>query len=249
MSLHLGKIDGILKPIKKRAVENEREMCEVGDKANEKPSKESDKSDEDLEEYEERLYGDEERLYDDEERAHRIFLDNKKNLPLLRLPGELRNKIYDFLTIDDDIDFTLDTSNLIVSLRKYKVFTKVSRQLRKELHSYILYHGVFYMKYEDLDRFDRSFANKKMLRISNLALDITDASSKIDAAPPTARKLTPLCKEGRLRRIIIEGVYGCWKIKKWSGAYCVRTMDLVEDLSVLMIHYGTKSCKKHRKRC
>ena len=154
--------------------------------------------------------------------------------PLLRLPGELRNKIYDFLTIDDDVDFTLNTSNLIVSLHKYKVFTQVSRQLRKELHSYILYHGVFHIEYEDLDRFDRSFANEKMLRISNLALDITDASSNIDAAPPTAKKLTPLCKEGRLRRIITKGVYGCWKIKKWSGAYCARTMDVVEDLSVLM---------------
>ncbi|OSS49623.1 hypothetical protein B5807_05889 [Epicoccum nigrum] len=94
-------MDGILKPIKKRAVENEREMCEVGDRANEKPARESDKSGEDLEEYEEHPY-------DDEERAHRIFLDNKENSPLLRLPGELRNMIYGHLSEQLDVVFIAD---------------------------------------------------------------------------------------------------------------------------------------------
>jgi hypothetical protein len=42
-------------------------MCEVGDRANEKPARESDKSGEDLEEYEEHPY-------DDEERAHRMYV-------------------------------------------------------------------------------------------------------------------------------------------------------------------------------
>jgi hypothetical protein len=168
--------------------------------------------------------------------------------PLLRLPGELRNKIYHLLTIEDsdqwregqlamrkidDFDFTLDTSNTIVSLQKYKDLSQTNRQLRGEVQSYLLDHGMFHIKYKDLDLIDT--AREKMLRISSVAIDITSASYKTDAAPAIARMLLPLCKEGRLRKVFIKGNYGEWKHEPLKyRVYHAHAMDLVAKLSSMM---------------
>jgi hypothetical protein len=173
---------------------------------------------------------------------------------LLRLPGELRNKIYYLLTIEDsdhwragqltsckvdDFDFTLDTSNRIVSLQKYKDLSQTNRQLRGEVHSYLLDHGMFHIKYKDLDLIDRSSARETMLRISNVALNITSASSKTDAAPAIARTLLPLCKEGRLRKVFIKGNYGEWNLNPLKyHVYHAQAMDLIAKLSC-MINFET----------
>jgi hypothetical protein len=91
---------------------------------------------------------------------------------------------------------------------------------------------MFHIKYADLDRVDRSFAREMMLRISNVALEFTSAPSIADAAPTIARTLSPLCKEGRLRKVIIKGVFREWKLDPVSNVY--HRQDLVASLSSLM---------------
>lgn len=71
-----------------------------------------------------------------------------------------------------------------------------------------------------------------MLRISNVALEFTSAPSIADAAPTIARTLSPLCKEGRLRKVIIKGVFREWKLDPVSNVY--HRQDLVASLSSLM---------------
>ena len=168
--------------------------------------------------------------------------------PLLRLPGELRNKIYHLLVISDyddwedgeitvrrldDSDFTLDTSSRLISLQRYQALGQTSSQLRGEVQSYLLDHGMFYVKYFDL--VCRSFDREKMLRVSSVELDITYASCKVDVAPKIVGKLAPLCREGRLRKILIKGVYFEWKSDPlFYHVYREQAMDLVAKLGSML---------------
>jgi hypothetical protein len=130
----------------------------------------------------------------------------------------LRNKIYGYLDPDRTETRTVYTS-------EYIALSHTSRQLRGEVQSYLLDHGMFHIKYKNLDLVDRSSAREMMLRISSVAIDITSASYKTDAAPAIARMLLPLCKEGRLRKVFIKGNY---------GDYHAHVMDLVAKLSSMM---------------
>jgi hypothetical protein len=100
----------------------------------------------------------------------------------------------------------------------------------------MLDHGTLYFHHQELNSVHFNFLRKKILRIESLALDITNEPYDGDTAALIARKLTPLCKEGRLRRIIIKGVYGVWEFEAWSdsSAYCTQTRNLVKDLSHMM---------------
>ncbi|KAF3001838.1 hypothetical protein E8E13_003928 [Curvularia kusanoi] len=67
--------------------------------------------------------------------------ENRRNSPLLKLPGELRNHIYGYLALFRSESGVMPTS-------EYRRLAHVSRQLRTELHSYTQAHGMFYMKCE-----------------------------------------------------------------------------------------------------
>ncbi|KAF3001836.1 hypothetical protein E8E13_003906 [Curvularia kusanoi] len=77
--------------------------------------------------------------------------------PLLRLPGELRNQIYGYLTVDrrpffcpDNYDYSLDYHGAVVLPHESRNLSQSNRQLRGEVKSYVLHSGKFCIKYRNL---------------------------------------------------------------------------------------------------
>jgi hypothetical protein len=125
------------------------------------------------------------------------------------LPGELRNKIYGYL---------YDYSTVQVARYERKLYTlytcyhsailQVSRQVRKEAFSLLLEHAKFYVRYQDLGALCRRFEGAD--RITTLAIDIR--SCVMGDQPCNVewmiKRLSPLCKNGKLQRIMIKGDMG-----------------------------------------
>ncbi|OSS49876.1 hypothetical protein B5807_05890 [Epicoccum nigrum] len=103
--------------------------------------------------------------------AFEMNFETQPESPLLRLPGELRNKIYHYL---------YDDCTVGVAQYQRKVYTvyscdhsallQVSLQVRKEAFSYLLEHFKFYVKYKDLGGLCRRFEGAD--RINTLVIDL-----------------------------------------------------------------------------
>ncbi|KAG9203655.1 hypothetical protein G6514_002673 [Epicoccum nigrum] len=88
------------------------------------------------------LYGDEIRA----DSADTMRLRNQRQVSLLRLPGELRNKIYSYLDL-----YSTKTRTVYTSV--YIALSQTSRQLRTEVISYAMNHRSIYVNYANLGNF------------------------------------------------------------------------------------------------
>lgn len=78
-------------------------------------------------------------------------LRSQRKSPLLRLPGELRNKIYGYLDPNKTKAHTVYAS-------EYKALSQTSRQLRTEVMSYAINdQSIFFIDYADLGNFCHAF--------------------------------------------------------------------------------------------
>ncbi|KAG9203654.1 hypothetical protein G6514_002672 [Epicoccum nigrum] len=120
--------------------------------------------------------------------AFEMNFEAQPESPLLRLPGELRNKIYHYL---------YDDCTVGVAQYQRKVYTVYSCD-----HSALLQ---FYVKYKDLGGLCRRFEGAD--RINTLVIDIR--SCVMHGQPYKVelmiKKLGPLCENGKLHRIEIKG--------------------------------------------
>jgi hypothetical protein len=125
--------------------------------------------------------------------------------PLLRLPGELRNKIYDHLFDDCTVEVARYQRKVYtVYSCDYSVLLQLSRQVRKEVFSYLLDHAKFYVKYQDLSGLCRRFEGAE--RISTLAIDLRSRvmHGQTYNVDWMIKKLSPLCENGNLQRVLIK---------------------------------------------
>jgi hypothetical protein len=126
--------------------------------------------------------------------------------PFLRLPGELRDKIYDHL-YDDCTVHVIRYKREVDALCgcDHSALFQVSRQVREEAFSYLLEHAKFYVQYQDLGGLCRRW--KGADRISTLAIDIR--SCVMHGQPCHVewmiKQLSPLCENGNLQRVLVKG--------------------------------------------
>jgi hypothetical protein len=150
-------------------------------------------------------------------------LANKSNFPLFRLPGELRNKIYEYIAANFKAKIVVDESNwgryqrahrIIVCSNGFRNTLEVSHQLRKELWSYLLHHSSFKISWQHLEGFvqysktpDHYFEPRyRCSHIKNLVIDVSDRLTEgIELnAVFFAECLRPLCRNGRLQNIKLQ---------------------------------------------
>lgn len=123
----------------------------------------------------------------------------------MHLPGELRNKIYGYLY-----------DGCTVQLARYerKVYTlyscehsallQASRQVRKEVFSYLLEHvKSYYVKYHDLGGLCRRVEGAD--RIDTLAIDIRSCHMRGQPCNVEwmVKKLSPICENGKLQKVML----------------------------------------------
>ena len=156
--------------------------------------------------------------------------------PLLRLPGELRNKIYDLL--NDHLDVVIRADHRIVRLNWPGNFDSLSRvcdQIQRELCSYMWHHGDFYIDFNDMSQFFRSFPKDSTYRIRSLIIDVAWKASHGELWDTTqiAKHLLPLCQEGRLQRIVIRGQFG-YPEDSWNVWYmqCDKIAQRLRDVEL-----------------
>ena len=138
---------------------------------------------------------------------------------LLRLPGEIRNEIYSYLTVNCSVRILPHSSvrgrprvpDVVFSYSpRHRALTQISSEIRKEVCSYILDHGTFYVWIEDLPVFCSYLEDEKKNRICTLVIDVIyqKPSTERNDASQIVEHLSPLCEGGRLSRIVVMGSYG-----------------------------------------
>jgi hypothetical protein len=81
-------------------------------------------------------------------------LSNRKDSPLLLLPGEIRNEIYSYLIAGHNINIytgSMSQRSVRVDLpHEFRALPRVSRQIRKEVISYVAQHNNFSMRWQHM---------------------------------------------------------------------------------------------------
>lgn len=117
-----------------------------------------------------------------------------------------------------DLGFSCSSSHIAL--------TQISRQIRKEVCSYILDHGTIYVRLEHLPDVCYYLKDDIKNRICSLVIDVSYQmeSPEMDDASQIAIYLSPLCEEGRLNSIVVMG---------FSGYHCyIYPQELVEQIKV-----------------
>jgi hypothetical protein len=167
--------------------------------------------------------------------------ESEEASPLLRLPGELRNKIYDFVIVDCDVGVIQDgsTGESIVTFNEYKSLAQVHHQIRSEVRSFTPDRHEFHVKLFDLDAFCQTFGNTHSNRIISLLIDIRDTpldenwgysyEQGLEDAESIAKSTTLLCREGKLQKIVVNVTY-LLKISTYMMALKPRLRREVETV-------------------
>lgn len=81
-------------------------------------------------------------------------LSNRGVSPLLLLPGEIRNKIYSYLIAGHDINIytgsMLQRSIRVDLPHEFRALPRVSRQIRREVVSYVAQHNSFSIRWQQI---------------------------------------------------------------------------------------------------
>lgn len=81
-------------------------------------------------------------------------LSNREVSPLLLLPGEIRNKIYSYLIAGHDINIytgsMLQRSIRVDLPHEFRALPRVSRQIRREVISYVAQHNNFSIRWQQI---------------------------------------------------------------------------------------------------
>ena len=173
---------------------------------------------------------------------------NKSNSPLLRLPGELRSKIYEYIAANFKARIVVGDSNsgqypptymsvFIVYSDEFRHILEVSRQLQSELWSYLVDHNTFDIDWWHLEDFVQRFESYdeytkpylKSSRIKSLVIDVSDmmAESIESDAEFFAKCLRPLCRDGRLQNIEIQSRR---RFRGKGYEWCIRPDEILEGL-------------------
>lgn len=152
--------------------------------------------------------------------------DDSETSPLLRLPGEIRNEIYGYLTIDCDVEIQYNPRRHFVSngvgffySQEHRALIQINRQIRHEALSYILDHGKFWIRSLDPELFEIDMSNTQNC-FRKLVIDLRHQESCIDRDTmlQLGISLGELCTHGRLDHIVIYSLHQTTS-RETSGGY------------------------------
>ncbi|KAF3001833.1 hypothetical protein E8E13_003851 [Curvularia kusanoi] len=145
----------------------------------------------------------------------------------LKLPGEIRNKIYGHLLADCEVgvkmsEFFLGTrwEDILIFLcpDTHKTSLQINHQIRVEVFSYMLDHCPFEIDWWSLHSYHLFYSDSRIDQIRNMTIHMPDVRIKnmrIDTHcglvietedfKPIVDALFRLCKAGRLQRVVIKG--------------------------------------------
>ncbi|OSS49624.1 hypothetical protein B5807_05888 [Epicoccum nigrum] len=112
--------------------------------------------------------------------------DSKDTSPLLHLPGEIRNEIYGYLTVESEVEIRyipeedLASANVdFIYSQEHQALSQINRQIRQEARSYILDHCIFLVDYKDLIGYGIHMGDARDC-FRNLAVDLRHLDANID---------------------------------------------------------------------
>ncbi|KAF3001835.1 hypothetical protein E8E13_003883 [Curvularia kusanoi] len=196
---------------------------------------------------------------------------NQQDCRLLKLPGELRNRIYGYLTDEPNHRHRFRTYNFIGQVTvvlpiECKALSQTSRQMREEIRSYALKHGGLRITWEEL-AINKSFkinARGESLIIRDIEVDITALSIHIPSRSIDDKmitrgrgdpliaglwlydRLSPLIKDFSLKYVSLKVAYeaDAWEVCFLSG-FVYPGPVLVSILGNMMLGEPGKHIQVH----
>lgn len=162
---------------------------------------------------------------------------NARHAPFLRLPGELRNKIYDYALFSERINWDYSSGTIATEL------PQVCRQIHREVRSLVFTSCTFRMTVWDLPDFLKSIGREQWRLIQSLVLCTTSNSCgdymlKLFYGN---RKDLSLEHLPNIKRVIIQTQGQIRYHPCGSPERCV--MKLAEDLRSRLRHNGSQDAE------